>query len=339
MAVIVSFVMDKSALLKLIGAVTIILVGATLYQFSKVVPAMNSLTEENFASALPKPSSTPIAKKNTISLIFAGDIMLDRNIRTKAKQNGYDFLLGPRLSALLKSSDYTVANLEGPITDNQSVSVGSAVGSTSNFIFTFAPESTTFLKDHSITIVNLGNNHILNFGPDGLAQTYSYLDAAAINYFGFTGDTQPENSETYILDHDGYKIGFVNYNQFIVNGDQQVFADIKKIKPNVDYLIVYTHWGNEYVQENTVLINLAHEFVDAGAHLVIGSHPHIITGNEIYQGSPIYYSLGNFIFDQYFDEDVKKGKLVKATINSDTNETSLEEFIVGISPNGQTELR
>ncbi|MDQ5951053.1 MAG: hypothetical protein QG639_330, partial [Patescibacteria group bacterium] len=133
-------------------------------------------------------------------------------------------------------------------------------------------------------------------------------------------------------------LGFINYNQFITGGEEQAFQDLANIRDDVDYLIVYTHWGNEYVQENQVLIDLAHRFVDAGADLIIGSHPHVITGHETYKDAHIYYSLGNFIFDQYFDAEVKKGLVVLATIHPKTKETSVVEHTVTLEPTGQTEL-
>lgn len=296
-----------------------------------------SLTENHFAPILEAPKSTPTVSKN-ITLVFGGDVMLDRNIRLAAQRNGYDSLIGPNLKNLLQAADSVIVNLEGPITSNQSVSVGSEVGSSRNFLFTFSPESTRFLLDHNISLVNLGNNHILNFGQSGLNETYQLLDQAGIQYFGYTGVEQPAEKFTAIETVSGYTIGFVNYNQFIWEGESQAFVDIEKLRPQVDYLVVYTHWGNEYVPENQVLKNLAHQFVNAGADLVIGTHPHVITGNEVYEGKHIYYSLGNFIFDQYFEPAVQKGLVVEATIDPLNGETTIREHRVNSSKSGQTEL-
>lgn len=296
-----------------------------------------SLNADNIAT--PFPSIPTSNEPSSVTFVFTGDTMLDRNIRLKAQQQGYDFLIGPKLKNIFASAEYVLTNLEGPVTSSPSVSVGSEVGSTRNFIFTFDPEGLKFLKRNNINVVNLGNNHILNFGTEGLAETYQYLDQTQLLYFGYTGTTQPERSSTLILQTDQGSVGLVNYNQFISGGENQVFTDIEALKNSVDYLIVYTHWGNEYVQENKVLVDLAHRFIDEGVDLVIGSHPHIITGHEIYKDKHIYYSLGNFIFDQYFDENVKKGMIVIAQITPHTKETVVSEEIVEINPNGQTELQ
>lgn len=311
---------------------------SVLLQWLRKAPARIPLSGQNLATRMPV-ASPSLPSNSNVELLFLGDIMLDRNIRVKAEQNGYDSLIGPKLDTVLQDVDFGVANLEGPVTSNPSTSVGSAVGSSRNFIFTFAPESIDFLLRHNIRIVNLGNNHILNFGAQGLAETYQLLAQSELKYFGFTGETQPNNTLTYILQTTSGTIGFVNYNQFISGGEQQVFIDIENTKPQVDYLVVYTHWGNEYVPENKVLVDLAHRFVDAGADLVIGSHPHVVTRHEEYKDKHIYYSLGNFIFDQYFDENVKKGLAVKVTINPKTKETIIQEYPLVISQTGETELQ
>lgn len=329
--------MSKLAVLWIFSAIFLVIITAATYLATINRASIFSLPSNSIATPFALlPEVTQESK--AIELLFTGDVMLDRNIRLKAEQNGYSFLIGPKLRELLQSADEVIINLEGPITNNPSVSVGSAVGSTRNFIFTFSPASTNFLIDSSISIVNLGNNHILNFGSEGLSQTYNYLDAAGINYFGFTGQDQPEEKFTYILERDSYRIGFANYNQFISGGNAQVLQDIALLDSQVDYLVVYTHWGNEYVPENETLKNLAHSFVDAGADLVIGSHPHVITGNEVYKNKVIYYSLGNFIFDQYFEPAVKKGLVIKAVINIDTDETTISEYPVLMDGSGQTEL-
>lgn len=300
-------------------------------------PLLYSLPTTNFATPIPV---TPDEQNESqlISILFTGDVMLDRNIRLAATKHGYDYLMDEPLKNLLQQNDYVVINLEGPITQNNSVSVGSEVGSTRNFLFTFDPSSTAFLKNNNIQIVNLGNNHILNFGQEGLSETYSNLQQANIEYFGYTGKNIDPSFFTHIETIDTFTIGFVNYNQFISGGETQILQDIAALKEQVDFLIVYTHWGNEYVRENTVLINLAHQFVDAGAHLVIGSHPHVITGKEIYKDAPIYYSLGNFIFDQYFEKAVQQGLLVKAEIDPITKSVNTTEYGVYIDKSGQTRL-
>lgn len=269
------------------------------------------------------PSPTPIPRCAT--LVFGGDMMFDRNIRLKANEkNNYDFIMAD-LQPIFTQADVIIANLEGPVTDNPSRSVGSVPGSTDNYFFTFSPEILPVLTKWPF-IVNLGNNHILNFGQSGLTQTYQYLDQANLTHFGYVQANQPQPS--YLIKNiGGMKFGLVNYNQFVEGGRERVLADMAEIRPEVDVLVVYTHWGNEYVQENQVIKELAYQLVDVGADLIIGSHPHVVQGQEDYQGTRIYYSLGNMVFDQYFEEAVQSGLLVTAKVCQQQNNTQLEAVI------------
>lgn len=259
---------------------------------------------------IPEPTKEP-----KLSIIFAGDLMLDRHVRLKAESDGYDSLLGESLKELLINSNLVIANLEGPITQSTSKSVGSEVGSTNNFIFTFAPESAEFLSKHNIKLVNLGNNHIANFGKEGVISTLNYLYQGGIEHFGWVAsspDFEEYNQEYLIIEVSGYLLGFVNFNQFSNQQFTDALETVEDLRPQVEYLTVYTHWGTEYAPKpNQVIKDQAHQLIDAGADLVIGSHPHVIQPSEEYQQGKIYYSLGNFIFDQYFSPEVKKGQLVE----------------------------
>lgn len=251
--------------------------------------------------------------------------MFDRNIRMKAQAQGeYDFLLSS-LAPVFDQADAVIANLEGPITDNPSRSVGSVPGSTDNYFFTFSPEILPTLTQWPF-IVNLGNNHILNFGQNGLTQTYQYLDQANLPHFGYVQANQEQHSYL-IKEIGGMQFGLVNYNQFVEGGRERVLVDMAQIRSQVDVMTVYTHWGNEYVQENEAIRQLAYELVEAGADLIIGSHPHVVQGKEDYQDVRIYYSLGNMVFDQYFEEAVHNGLLVTAEVCQQMPESQLGEVI------------
>ncbi len=128
----------------------------------------------------------------------------------------------------------------------------------------------------------------------------------------------------------------MNYNHFIANGKEKALADIAEAKNKSDFVVLYTHWGKEYVPALQSVKDLAHSFVDAGADLIIGSHPHVVQEHEIYHGKTIYYSLGNLVFDQYDSESTRNGLLVRAIINVKTKEASIEEIPVTLKSNGQT---
>lgn len=277
-----------------------------------------------------------VQQKGYVQLLFVGDLMFDRGIRYYAAKNGGNDFIFDKISPELLKNDLVVANLEGPITNNKSVSAGTAPGSTDNYFFTFDPSVAKTLFKQNIRLVDLGNNHILNFGQTGLAQTKNYLDQAHVGYFG-----APDYPKSTSEEINGVKITFIGYNEF-ADLDPEINTlstgeEIQKAKKFSDIIIVFSHWGVEYSQNPTdEMKNLAHQFIDAGADLVVGAHPHVIEPIEIYNGKRIYYSLGNFIFDQYFNEDVRNGLGVEVKINKKTNQLDFLEKYFYLDSNGQT---
>ncbi|MDP3646354.1 MAG: CapA family protein [bacterium] len=239
------------------------------------------------------------------TILFAGDMMFDRSVRLAIEKNGGAHIFSC-IDPLLKKQDLVVANLEGPITENRSVSATSTVGDPNNFTFTFAPEIAPLLHEHNIRMVNLGNNHISNFGVDGVRSTLAALDGSHVGYFGDPIDFSVAEHEIR-----GIHFAFINYNEFSVEGrfasGGGAITHIREARAKGEIPVVYTHWGDEYVAAKDSDKELARQFIDSGAEIVIGSHPHVVQGHEVYKGKHIYYSLGNFIFDQYWDDDVSHG--------------------------------
>lgn len=281
-------------------------------------------------------SEIVIQEKDYVQLLFVGDLMFDRGIRYYAGKNAGNNFIFNEISPFLLSNDIVIANLEGPITNNKSASSGTVPGSTNNYLFTFDLSLAKTLFEKNIRMVDLGNNHILNFGQKGLDSTEKYLDNAGISYFG-----APNGPRSIIEDTNGVNVAFVGYNEFassdVLAEQNAVINEIKKVRPKADIITVFSHWGVEYnLSQTDSQKNLAHQFVDAGADLIIGSHPHVIEPMEIYNNKRIYYSLGNFIFDQYFNEDVRKGMGVVVIIDKGTKKLKFEEKRFYLQDNGQT---
>lgn len=280
-------------------------------------------------------TATVIQEKNYVQLLFVGDLMFDRGIRYYSEQNGGNKFIFDKVSPTLLNNDLVIANLEGPITNNKSVSAGTIPESTNNYFFTFDPSWAKTLFQENIRLVDLGNNHILNFGQAGLDSTEKYLAGANVNYFG-----APGGGRSIIKNINGIKVAFVSYNEF--NGNQETEAaatvdEIKKDRLQADIVIVFSHWGIEYSLTLTDnMKTLAHQFIDAGADLVVGAHPHVIEPMEVYNGKRIYYSLGNFIFDQYFSEDVRNGLGVVVKIDKSIKQIDFSEEHFYLYSNGQT---
>lgn len=285
----------------------------------------------------PTTESNKPAPEIFAEILFVGDMMFDRGIRYYANLNGGNDFVFEKIHSELLSHDLVLGNLEGPITDNPSVSAGTAPGSASNYLFTFDPSWAKTLYSNNIKIVSLGNNHILNFGRGGLASTKNYLDKAGVSYFG-----SPDYPKIVSTEIKGVKITFINYNQFMdlapeIN-KKSTLEEIEKAKEFSDIIIVFCHWGAEYAGPDQEMQNLAHSFIDQGADLVLGSHSHVTGPVEEYKNKRIYYSLGNFIFDQYFSEETKTGLGVAIKINSKAKKISFEEKQFYMQANGQTIL-
>ncbi len=299
-------------------------------------------TAEEVAPPLPTPSPFP----QKISLLFGGDLMFDRHIRKTAQETGYLNLFSEELKQLLAEPDLVIANLEGPITERDSISIYSVPGGPGNTVFTFDPEVGQLLKEVNIHLVNLGNNHIFDLGADGIESTLSYLNQAEVEYFGWLGSRQEVvnlNKPAMIKKVSDFTLGFVNYNQFGPQDFNQVLQEIEQVRPQVDYLTVYTHWGAEYVPDASELTKQqARQAIDMGADLVIGTHPHVIQPHEDYQQGRIYYSLGNFVFDQYFRPEVTRGQLVQVQLERENSQASssatFQEFEVVMQANQPIKL-
>lgn len=268
-------------------------------------------------------------------ILFGGDMMFDRAIRTTMEMQGTDFVLA-ELTSTFHSYDMVIANLEGTITSNPTVSVDTAWDDPNHFMFTFNPSIAPMLRRNNFAAVSLANNHSDDFGLEGVTQTKNYLSDSGIGFFGNTGfETQPKE-RVFIKNDSKPSIAFVGYNQFVDNGFKTALEDIHFATVEADLVIVMPHWGPEYKPTaNNDIVNEAHQLIDAGADLIIGSHPHVVQQKEEYLGKTIYYSLGNFVFDQYFDERFQKGLLVGVEIFSDGS-MSFTEIPIETQSTGQT---
>ena len=223
------------------------------------------------------------------ALVF-GDMMLDRYVRTTIQKKGLEHIFLP-INKVFLGSDLVLANLEGSFTDfapNPDVD---------SLKFTFDPKLIPELKKIGFNIFNLANNHALDFGSAGFAQSKEYLKKNNLDYFG---DPKNDAEISIIKNILGLKIGFIGFNGLIGMIDP-VLEEIEKVKEESDIVAVYTHWGTEYNENFTkIQADQAHQLIDAGADVIFGSHPHVVEPIEEYRGKIIFYSLGNFVFYQLF---------------------------------------
>jgi poly-gamma-glutamate synthesis protein (capsule biosynthesis protein) len=296
--------------------------GYFVFQLSSLRAAGTGIQEQIFEAVSP-------SKTDSITLLFTGDMMFDRAVRRTIRSKGFSTVFGPSKERFADAhADLVIANLEGPITSLPS-KILLPDGSTSQELnFTFQPETAKALKDNGVDMVNLANNHTGNQGSDGVAQTKRYLGDAGVMYFGHPGNKQSELATTTCKNN--FCVAFIGWHEFANTPSSDISEKIKELRATNDMVIVLPHWGVEYQKTPTEYQRmLAHKWIDAGADFIIGTHPHVIESIEEYKGHAIFYSLGNYIFDQYFSFDTTHGLTVAVTATkpadskrSDTASTS-----------------
>lgn len=229
-------------------------------------------------------------KSERISVLNFGDMMLSRNVE-KAMQRGLDPFEKIRgvEGNFLRGVDFISANFEGAITDKESCPI-------KYHSFVLKPEIVNLISKNNINLLNLANNHISDCGKDGLSETGGFLSARAIYAFGgFSAE-----KSFVVREISDKKIVFVGIDFTLHSDDPTPYAEkIRELKRNNDYVAVNVHWGFEYHKvPSKEQREIAHILVDSGADLIIGHHPHVVQSVEIYENRAIFYSVGNFVFDQ-----------------------------------------
>lgn len=269
----------------------------------------------------------------SINFLFFGDLMLDRYVRELISRHGLAHLFSLlEEESFTKDYDYVFANLEGAVTND-----GLHYPPELLYDFAFEPKTIAKLKDYNFNIFNLANNHLADQGRRGINETYQNLSDLGFYYFGCRDGDISDNlefiefkrHEDIVLDESNCsliitekksrKIGWLGFSIVYQTIEHSLILDIiERAKNEVDFLIISPHWGQEYqLKANSSQRDLARKMIDSGADLIIGHHPHVIQDYENYNGSYIFYSLGNFIFDQYFSPETQEGLAVSIELKAD----------------------
>ncbi len=247
-----------------------------------------------------------------VDLLFVGDIMLGRYVETLMDKSGedYPFL---KVDDMLMGHDIVVGNLEGPIPTVHRQTANNVM------VFSFKESTANLLKKHYFTDIMLANNHTFDQGEANFLHTVDVVEAVGLGVIGHPTAVD----ENYVLQKEinGKSLLFVGFHDATRRVDDVAARALleKVAAEDPDYLVVTIHWGNEYqLTSGTRQQELAHMFIDAGADVIIGHHPHVTQEIEVYNNKLIFYSLGNFIFDQYFSTDTEEGLAVAIELHNDT---------------------
>jgi len=244
--------------------------------------------------------------EKALSMLFFGDMMLDRDVKTTIDKHGLDYIfsdLATDENRFFMGQDIVSANLEGALTKG-----GEHYDPMAAIDFAMRPQLIAKIKkDYFFNFFNLANNHITDQGQTGLEETWQNLNSLGLNYAGCP-DAMIDNCTTKILNIADQKIAMLGFSMVYHNFDlTKAKEKIQQAKENNNLVIVQIHWGTEYEHNfNQKQQDIAHQLIDTGADIIIGHHPHVVQGVEIYNSKPIFYSLGNFVFDQYFSPDTQE---------------------------------
>ena len=329
-------------LLALAGAVAAVVVLLSQIIHGSGPTVFTQTTPGKIPAVQPEPV---VQNQPSVSLIAVGDIMLSRSVGVRIAEHGPGYPFA-NIGTYLHSADFVFGNLETPVTVGLPVPNGS-------LSFWSDPSSVEGLKAAGVSMVSIANNHVPNAGRKGITDTVGYLDGAGIGHAG-AGADEAAAEEPYYFQKSGIRFALLAYNDSDVvprsysagaNHAGTNFMDVKKVASNVaaaklnaDIVIVSMHAGHEYHDlPDVAQVAFAHAAIDAGADVVIGTHPHVVQPVEIYKGKYIFYSLGNFVFDQGFSYEVTRGMTVKLSF-SKTGVESVAYSPVVIKKYSQPEL-
>lgn len=257
-----------------------------------------------------------------VSLVAVGDIMLSRDVDSKMRLHGYGYPW-EKVRDYIAAADISFGNLETAITPGRKIN-------TNEMVFRADPKNADELAEVGFDVLSLANNHSMNFGQSGMNDTLGYLLEAGILPSG--AGFEPQAYRPAYVERNGLRFAFLSFQspQFVPRSYQAakdrigvaftntelMAAAVRDAGEKADFVIVSMHAGNEYVSRpNAEQVTFARAAIDAGAEMVIGHHPHVTQTVERYKGKYIFYSLGNFVFDQMWSLETRRGLMIKAYFN------------------------
>ena len=278
---------------------------------------------------------------SSLVITLTGDILLDRGVRTVVEKQGINQLFSPAVDSVLQASDVVVGNLECPATKVKAPVF-------KQYIFRAEPEWLTALQQHGFTHLNMANNHTIDQGREGLLDTYDHIGKAGMVPFG-AGKNRQEAVQPVLLSETPRRVWLVaslqmaleNFallpdkpcvSQQSIDSLCQRVALLRSADPQC-YIIVSLHWGWEnHVEVVPRQRYDARQLIEAGADCLVCHHTHTRQPMETYRGKPIFYGLGNFIFDPQRDIN-RQGAIVRLTIgDSDATAEEIPIYIKGCTP-------
>lgn len=246
-------------------------------------------------------SKSDIKRRAPISIVCTGDFCPHLQIPGAPSARKGDFMFGDT-EDIIKNADISVLNLEAPLTRRKKKIIKEGPH------LKISPPIAGIIRQAGFSAACLANNHLRDYGFEGIRDTISFLKKEGISIFGVRNNDGPK-SGLLVLTKQGWRIGFLGIaeNEFGCPDCDELgawpmnplenYINIENSASKVDVLVVFVHGGNELCPfPSPRMVSLYRRYIDAGAGAVIGSHAHVPQGYELYKGRPIFYSLGNFLF-------------------------------------------
>lgn len=306
---------SRAAPFLVVGFLVLVAAAILTLQSKRVAPSVQP-ADGNPVSERQLPS--PESREKTAKILAVGDIMLGRAVETLMKKYGDDYPFA-LIKEKLASADLVVGNLEGPIPDPHAQTPDNSLR------FSFLPSTAALLAKHNVRSVSTANNHAHDAGRKGFEETRARLAAEGVETFG---DPSMKDASCRPVHAADLRIVLCGFSVFTDFDEQAALVELREARERhrSSYLMLMPHWGNEYqAVASSMQVRLAHAFIDAGVDAIVGSHPHVVQNIELYRDRPIFYSLGNFIFDQYFSQETQKGLAVDIALSADA-------VVLGLAP-------
>ncbi len=256
-------------------------------------------------------SGSKVQTAPAVSFLIGGDMMFGRLIAHTFLAEGLWRSLDQLGERVFWGTDAGAVNLEGPVSDRPVPDNTEP----NNLVFHFPPETIDALKYLKVNGASLANNHSANAGRQGLATTRQLLESAQIKPIGGPAEAEPST----VMSVTGHDLTLKIIGVHTLSSVPDITEQIKKLKADPhNRVLIFPHWGSEYQSHHSnSQAEQAHGWIEAGADLVVGAHPHVIQDLEIYKGKPIIYSLGNLLFDQTFSLPTQQGLIVAGQFTAD----------------------
>ncbi|GED71626.1 capsular polysaccharide biosynthesis protein [Brevibacillus reuszeri] len=263
--------------------------------------------------------------EESIEVAFVGDIIMDKSVGVQIARNGVDYPFA-KTKDFLSQADLTIGNLETSVSTR-------GKPEKKEFTYRSKPETLKGLVNAGFDVVNLANNHTLDYGMDALFDTMQHLQKEKIGHVG-AGKNEAEAFAPYIKTIKGKRVAVIGLSHVLPNRQwfagkdkpglahaysyEPMLSYVKKAVEQSDITIAVMHWNLEYKDvPEAYAREMARKLIDNGVDAIVGSHSHSIMGVEFYKNAPIYYSVGNFVFTTSYNEKGREAMMVGLTFSKE----------------------